>query len=220
MVYRGKQRTVMETILELTDDPDLKQAIAVHTYRAGETVAGPSVLSQHVVALIKGRVQLIQGGPKGRCIAMATLSPGAVFGEGLWTGRPAPRLQAVALTDCLVWTLKGSEAQGFMLRYPSLSWAMLLTVSQRLMQVEDRMEDFAYKRLPSQLAGLLIELANGGHLIYGTSHQSLASMLGTYRETVSSVLRTFKDAGLVELGYRRIELRDLPSLRATAESVE
>jgi CRP/FNR family cyclic AMP-dependent transcriptional regulator len=220
VAYRGRQRSVMETVLELNDDPDLKQAISVHTYRAGETVAGAGALSEHVLAIIRGRVQLIQGGPKGRCIAMATLSSGALFGEGLWNGCPDPRLQAVALSDCVVWMLNGSEAQALMLRYPALSWAMLLTVSQRLMQVEDRMEGFAYKRLPSQLAGLLIELANGGRFIHGTSHQALASMLGTYRETVSSVLRGFKDAGLVELGYRRIELRDLPSLQAAAESAE
>ena len=43
-----------------------------------------------------------------------------------------------------------------------------------------------------------------------------ADMLGTYRETISAILRSFKDEGLVELGYRKIELRDVRALRATA----
>ena len=48
---------------------------------------------------------------------------------------------------------------------------------------------------------------------WDTSHQSLADMLGTYRETISAILRGFKGDGLVELGYRKIELRDTRGLR-------
>ena len=36
----------------------------------------------------------------------------------------------------------------------------------------------------------------------------LADYLGTYRETVSAILRDFKCQGFVELGYRRIEIVD------------
>ncbi len=106
------------------------------------------------------------------------------------------------------------------MRYPVLSWGMLQTVGERLVQVENRMEEVAYKRLPERLAGLLLELSNGGRAIRGTSHQALADMLGTYRETISAILRGFKDAGLVELGYRKIELRDVRGLQAAAGSVE
>jgi CRP-like cAMP-binding protein len=40
--------------------------------------------------------------------------------------------------------------------------------------------------------------------------------LGTYRETVSAILRDFKRQGLVELGYRRIKLADVEALRDVA----
>jgi len=48
----------------------------------------------------------------------------------------------------------------------------------------------------------------------------LADMLGTYRETISAILRSFKDEGLVDLGYRKIELRDVQRLRAAAGAIE
>jgi hypothetical protein len=114
----------------------------------------------------------------------------------------------------------GPQAQALALRYPVLSWGLLQTIGQRLAQVENRMEEVAYKRLPERLAGLLLELANGGRAIRGTSHQSLADMLGTYRETISAILRGFKDDGLVELGYRKIELCDLPGLRMAAGALD
>ena len=42
MVYRGKQRSVPEILIELReDDPEFKQAITAHGFRAGQIVAEP-----------------------------------------------------------------------------------------------------------------------------------------------------------------------------------
>jgi CRP-like cAMP-binding protein len=217
MMFRGKQRSVPEILIELReDDAQLKQAIVAHSFRAGQIVAEPEILTRNLFTLMKGRVQLMREGPNGRRLAIATLGPGAMFGEGALLGAVEPTVKAVALTDCVVWMVPEPYAQTLALQYPALSWGLLQTVGQRLAQVEDRMEEVAYKRLPERLAGLLLELGNGGKAIRGTSHQALADMLGTYRETISAILRGFKDDGLVELGYRKIELRDLQGLRAAA----
>jgi len=221
MMYRGKQRSVPEILIELReDDPELKQVISAHSFRAGQTVAEPDILNDNLFTLMKGRVQLIREGPNGRRLAIATLGPGAMFGEGALLGGAEPAVKAVALTDCILWVVPDPHAQALALRYPALSWGLLQTVGQRLVQVEDRMEEVAYKRLPERLAGLLLELANGNRAIRGTSHQALADMLGTYRETISAILRSFKDDGLVELGYRKIELRDVPGLRVAAGDLD
>jgi CRP/FNR family transcriptional regulator, cyclic AMP receptor protein len=221
MVYRGKQRTMPEILIELReDDPEFKQAITAQAFRAGQTIAEPAVLNHNLFTLMKGRVQLIREGPNSRRLAIAALGPGAMFGEGALLQGDDPSIKAVALTDCIVWAVPGVQAQELVLRYPVLSWGMLQTVGERLAQVENRMEEVAYKRLPERLAGLLLELSNGSRAIRGTSHQALADMLGTYRETISAILRGFKDAGLVELGYRKIELRDVHGLRAAAGSIE
>jgi len=221
MMYRGKQRSVPEIMIELReDDPEMKQVISANSFRVGQTVAEAEELGGNLFTLMKGRVQLVREGPNGRRLAIATLGPGAMFGEGALLGAFEPSIKAVALSDCVVWMVPEPHAQMLAMRYPALSWGLLQTVGLRLAQVEDRMEDVAYKRLPERLAGLLLELANGGKAIRGTSHQALADMLGTYRETISAILRSFKDNGLVELGYRRIELRDVPGLRAAAGDID
>jgi CRP/FNR family cyclic AMP-dependent transcriptional regulator len=221
MTTQARHRSVPEILIELReDDPELKRAITAHSFRAGQTVAEPESLSRSLFSLMKGRVQLIREGPNGRSLALATLGAGAMFGEGALLSAADPAVKAVALTDCIVWMVPEPQAQALALRYPILSWSLLQTVGQRLAQVEDRMEEVAYKRLPERLAGLLLELANGGRNIRGTSHQALADMLGTYRETISAILRGFKDDGLVELGYRKIELLDLRGLRLAAGSIE
>jgi CRP/FNR family cyclic AMP-dependent transcriptional regulator len=221
MVYRGKQRTMPEILIELReDDPEFKQAISAQGFRAGQTIAEPEALNLNLYTLMKGRVQLIREGPNGRRLAIASLGPGAMFGEGALLRAEDSTVKAVALTDCIIWAVGAPQAQELVMRYPVLSWGILQTVGERLVQVENRMEEVAYKRLPERLAGLLLELSNGGRAIRGTSHQALADMLGTYRETISAILRGFKDAGLVELGYRKIELRDVRGLQAAAGSIE
>lgn len=221
MTIQSKHGSVPEILIELReDDPEFSLAITAHSFRAGKIVAGPEVLNHSLFSLMKGRVQLIREGPNGRRLALATLGPGATFGEGALLGATDPSVQAIALTDCVVWMVPEPQAQALAVRYPAVSWGLLQTVGQRLAQVEDRMESVAYKRLPGRLAGLLLELANGGRNIRGTSHQALADMLGTYRETVSAILREFKQDGLVELGYRKIELLDLRGLRLASGDIE
>ena len=221
MALRSKPRSMPEILIELReDDVEFKQAITAHSFRAGQTIAEPAVLGRNLFTMMKGRVQLIREGPNGRSLALATLGPGSMFGEGALLGAADPSARAVALTDCIVWMVPAPQAQAMALRYPVLNWGLLQTIGQRLAQVENRMEEVAYKRLPERLAGLLLELANGGKAIRGTSHQSLAGMLGTYRETISAILRSFKDDGLVELGYRKIELRNVGGLRLAAGALE
>ncbi len=61
MMYRGKQRSVPEILIELReDDPELKQVISAHSFRAGQTVAEPDILNDNLFTLMKGRVQLIR----------------------------------------------------------------------------------------------------------------------------------------------------------------
>ncbi|MCB0022243.1 MAG: Crp/Fnr family transcriptional regulator, partial [Caldilinea sp.] len=125
-----------------------------------------------------------------------------------------PNVFAEAAEDSAVWTIPASEARSMTMQYPILGWGMLQTYGMRLMQVENSLEDVAYKKLPERLAALLVELdTDQSGTIKGVSHQALADRLGTYRETVSAILRDFKRQGLVELGYRRIKLVDTETLR-------
>ena len=120
------------------------------------------------------------------------------------------------MDDVTLWTIPNDAATAVIMRYPILSWGLLQTYAARLAQVEDRLEAVAHKKLPARLADLLLKLSDVNHELHGVSHQVLADHLGTYRETVSSILRTFKQERLLVLGYRRIRLLDLPALQEIA----
>lgn len=215
-----KQRTVNlpEMLLDLhAGDPAFGRHIHTNQIERGELVADAAHLQKQMYVLMQGEVHLVCTNNEGRRLVITSLTPGAIFGEGALTNPGEANVFAEAATDAIVWSIPATEARNMTIQYPILGWGMLQTYGQRLMQVENNLEDVAYKKLPERLASLLVDLsdrANG--LIEGISHQALADRLGTYRETVSAILRDFKRQDLVELGYRRIHVRDAETLKEIA----
>jgi CRP/FNR family cyclic AMP-dependent transcriptional regulator len=199
-----------------SQDPLFNKAFRKKKLDRGEVVATADELSEKMFVLMSGRVNMVCTNNEGRRLVVTTLDSGAIFGEGALTDRGDPSVFAEAAEQSVVWTVPASEARQVAEQYPILSWGLLQTYGERLLQVENSLEDVAYKKLPERLAMLLLELSDEDGLILGVSHQALADHLGTYRETVSAILREFKSEELVKLGYRRISIEDIEALKDIA----
>lgn len=196
------------------EDPAFDKVVTAHRHGRGEVVATPEAMATRMFVLMSGKINMICTNSEGRRLVIATLESGAIFGEGALENGGDQNVFAEAVDDVAVWVIPASEARNMTMQYPILGWGLLQTYGLRLLQVENSLEDVAYKKLPERLATLLIELdEEGSQVIKGISHQALADRLGTYRETVSAILRDFKRQGLVELGYRRIRLVDVEMLK-------
>jgi CRP/FNR family transcriptional regulator, cyclic AMP receptor protein len=196
------------------EDPAFDKVISTQRFERGDAVATSEAMTTRMYVLMSGKVNMICTNAEGRRLVIATLEPGAIFGEGALDNAADKNVFAEAVDDVAVWVIPAGEARNMTMQYPILGWGLLQTYGLRLLQVENSLEDVAYKKLPERLATLLIELdEDGTSVIKGVSHQALADRLGTYRETVSAILRDFKRQGLVELGYRRIRLVDVDMLK-------
>ena len=199
------------------EDPAFDRAVSIKHFERGQVVATSEDLNSKMYVLMNGKVSMVCTNNEGRRLVIATLEPGAIFGEGALDNSDDPNVFVEAADKVSVWVIPSSDARSMTIQYPILGWGMLQTYGQRLLQVENSLEDVAYKKLPERLAMLLLELGNSQNgMITGVSHQSLADHLGTYRETVSAILRDFKRQGLVELGYRRINIVDAQYLKDIA----
>jgi CRP-like cAMP-binding protein len=220
---KKRQTSLSQFIASLTEaDKDFQQAVTVRTYSPGQVVATSEDLANKLFILMNGHAQLVCDNKEGRRMSISRLGPGSIFGDGAMLASDSRSgLYAEAIDNCSVWVLPETHARAMTERYPIIGWGMLQTFGKRLRQVEDRLEEVAYKKLPQRLAKLLLDMSNGkDQSTIRTSHQYLADSLGTYRETVSTILRTFKADGMVELGYRRINVLDAAALQALATSFE
>lgn len=206
-----------QTLTALRDeDAAFNRVIHVQNVDKNQLVATPDDLAEKMYLLMSGRVNLICANNEGRRLVIATLEPGAIFGEGALDNAGDATTFVEAAEPSSLWVIPATEARNLTMQYPILGWGMLQTYGERLSQVENSLEDVAYKKLPERLAMLLLDLADEHGAIKGVSHQSLADHLGTYRETVSAILRDFKRQGMVELGYRRINVIDIEMLQEIA----
>lgn len=212
-------RDLADQIVHLQhEDHGFDQLIKVCRFDAGAVVASFSDLMDHVYILIKGRINLVwHNNTVGRRLVMSTLEPGAILTQQQLSRSRSGRQFVEATEDSVCWRIPAEKLEETVVRYPILSWGLLQTHAARLVQVEDHMEAVTCKKLPERVAELLLALDhNEDGKLEGISHQMIADHLGTYRETVSSILREFKRSALIKLGYRRIELLDIDELELVA----
>jgi CRP/FNR family transcriptional regulator len=85
--------------------------------------------------------------------------------------------------------------------------------AERMTELMAVVEAVAFHRLDRRVAAALL----GRGRVVGLTHQQLADELGSVREIVTRVLRSFADRGWVSLGRGSIEVLDAASLRRAAE---
>jgi CRP-like cAMP-binding protein len=208
-------------LFEGLSDEDLQRI--GHTTRLVEHAAGyifymPDEPAEVMFILKQGRVQLYRMSTDGRKLVVAVMQPGAVFGHMSLIGQGLHNTYAEALDDCVICVWSRDEVERLLVRRPEVALRFLDALGKRLMQVEKRLTDRAFKRVPARLAGLLLYLRQGDDIdVRGYTHQGLADMLGTYRETVTQTLTDFKEQGLIDVGRKRITLLDSNALLAIEE---
>ena len=84
-------------------------------------------------------------------------------------------------------------------------------LSQRLASVMEIVDEVAFQRVDTRLAGLLVVLGRRQNPVRVT-HQELASELGSAREVISRVLSDFAGGGLLRTGRGQIEIMDFAAL--------
>lgn len=107
----------------------------------------------------------------------------------------------------------------FLSSRPAVALRLLEIVGQRLIAAQTSLEALAFKNVRSRLASSLLRLAKqqAGNAVEGVSHQDLAEMNATLRETITETLNAFKEEGLVELGRRHVTIINPQRLEAIAE---
>jgi len=171
--------------------------------------------------LKKGRVQLYRISPNGKKLVVATLGPGAIFGEMSLVGQGMHNTFAESVDECLLCVMSRADVERLMREKPMVAFRFVEALGDRLNRLESRLEEIAFKSIPARLASLLLRLAadqGDGVNVTGYTHQDLGEMLGTYRETITQTLNEFKSDGFVNISRKHVEILDKESLEILAES--
>jgi len=204
---------------------ELSRRIPDTHYRRGQILYAPKERSEALFMLKKGRVRIYRIGPEGREFTLTVVGAGTVFGEMSLTAQRLENAYAEAMESAVVCKMRRHDLESLVMDKPKVGLKVMSVLSERLSQTEERMEDLALKEVPARLASFILQLvesegvmtAEGPKIPTRYTHNQLATMIGSKRETVTKAFTLLQEAGTVELKRRRIHVRDIRGLKEVAD---
>jgi CRP-like cAMP-binding protein len=178
---------------------------AERKYGKAATIFSKSDPSNALFIVKSGKVRILSLSDKGTETIVHILKEGEVFGE-LLLSEEQRAFTAVAGTDVLVTVLSKGSLTELLAAIPTISKNFIRLLSMRLANVERDFGDFGHTWSYNRLAKVLLRLCEGhgketpaGTLIpLRLTHEDLANLIGTTRETVTTQMIRFRRRGLVK----------------------
>lgn len=185
-------------------DGDLEQ-IASHLierrYPRNTTIVEEGLPGDYMYIIREGRVKVTKLSEDGREKILAFFEPGHFVGDMALLDRSPRSASVKALTPVRVLALSRADFTGLIRKSPDLAIAVIRELSGRLRAVNDQASALSFQRVKDRTKGLLVRLAkeeapDGVHLqTPALTHQQIADMIGTSRETVTRVVKDLKAMG-------------------------
>jgi CRP/FNR family transcriptional regulator, cyclic AMP receptor protein len=218
-------RTVLGA-LSASSREALLSAGTLRQYPAGGTLFLEGDSSTYVVVLIDGWAKVTGATEEGGQALLALRSSGDLVGEQAAL-EDEPRSASVISAGATVGReIRQAEFLRLITEHPDLAMAITRSLSAKLRWSTRRRIEYSGLPVPVRLARVLSEIArldgrptrDGIELGFGLTQPEFAAMVGASEPSVHRAMRRFRQAGLIETGYRRIVIRDPRALNATAGS--
>jgi CRP/FNR family transcriptional regulator len=198
-------------------DETLSQAV-VRTISAGTVLFDEKNPCQAFPMLLSGSVRVSKTAASGRELQLYRVVPGEsciLSSSCLLGGSPYPA-RGVAESEVTLVALTGSVFNRLLAEHEPFRSYVFGLFAERISDLLQLVEAVAFHRLDQRLAALLL----GKGKVIHTTHQALADELGSVREIVSRLLKSFAEQGLVSLGREQIEIVDAAGLRRLASPAQ
>ena len=156
----------------------------------------------------------------GKEFILSLLSEGEVFGElSLLDSRPrSANVTAMVQTELMM--LTRSDFLHLVGRVPQIAVSLLAELASRLRRTDDQVEGLALFDVHHRVAKTLLRMAEDGGqtspegilIRRRPTHQELANMAGTTRETGTRALKQLQDDGYIRISGRQILILSDPTI--------
>ncbi len=178
------------------------------------------------IIVLEGRCNVIKVSTEGREKAVAEIRPHQHFGLAeIITGRRS-NATVEATEPGVVLTLSKDDFIRVLLDNPRMCFQLMQTMAGTIMDLSNQIQEVSFESVSVRLARLLVLLGDregtwiDGRLVirHRYSHQEIGRRLGTSRETVTRMLKRFRDMGLIDTRRRILTLADREGLLEVIDS--
>ena len=195
---------------------EIMQTIRHLKYKKDEIIYMPGEESDTLYIVRSGRVKLYRLSTSGKEQVLSFLNPGEFTGELSLFREGSYERYAEAIIDTELCTIKRSDLQEFLLKYPTISLKILSEFSNRIEVSEKQQTRYATEKVETRIALFIaesLEDENATTFELPMSKKDLASYLGTTPETISRKLNELEEARLIKrVSNKEIKVLDLDGL--------
>ena len=200
----------------------LAAAAQTQSYRARQVVYLPGDRAASVHFIASGRVKVSKVTRDGKELTLAYRTGGEFFGETcLLEGGPREEMVESMETTSTV-EVDRTTFDHLLATHAQLAYPFGRALIGRWRALQTKVEQLVFKDVGSKLAELLLRLGSehgvehrrGLVLGIKITHQEMANLIGSTRETVSLTLSQFKRKGYIHTEGRKVILADREALRS------
>jgi CRP/FNR family transcriptional regulator len=201
---------------------DIKQATA---YPPGAVLFVEGQSPRGIFVLCQGSVKLSVDSPNGRTMIVKLAEPGEVLGLSATISGRSYEATAETLDPCQVNFVKREDFLRFLMDNPEACFKVAVQLSEKYQSACKEMQSLGMPHSAGErMARLLLEWGcnhgESGNAEPQTkvklTHEEIAQMIGTSRETVTRLFADMKKRQIVESKGSTLTIRDLEALRKIA----
>jgi CRP-like cAMP-binding protein len=196
--------------------------VEVREVQRRQIVYLPGDPGEHVFFIQGGRIKCSKVSRDGKELTLTYVAAGAFFGElCVLEGQPREEM-AEAMKNSIITVLPRESIRGLLQTEPHIAFRFIKVIGDRRRSMETKIEHLVFRDVHAKLAALLLELGreygkdteDGLQIDQKITHQEMANLIGSTRETISLTLAAFKRKELIQLHGRTVILVDQEGLTA------
>lgn len=167
-------------------------------------------MGDYMYIISEGQVKITKMSEDGREKILEILGPGNFHGEMALLDRAPRSASAKTTTPCVLLALSRADFLGLLKQNHEVTLELIRVLARRLRETDEQIKGLLFERVEGRTRRLLARLAKeavpGREDRMATSpitHQQLADLVGTSRETITRVVKELKDEGWLEQEGKR-----------------
>ncbi|WMJ81795.1 Crp/Fnr family transcriptional regulator [Clostridium sp. MB40-C1] len=197
-----------------------EEAGTIQRYSKNEMIYFQEDVAESFYLIKSGRVRIFLISPEGTELTIEILRKGKLFGESSYFSYGSRLTSVSAATDVELISVSLENLYPYLTKYPELMIQMFHLMSLTMKNLSTQVNSMAFLPADKKVAELILRLGvhfkknkNDESYIIDYSHEEIAQLIGSCRVTVTKILNSFQEKGLVSLGYKKVKVIDEKSLK-------
>jgi CRP/FNR family transcriptional regulator len=188
---------------------------AIVSVPEGTVIFGPGKAPENLLLLLSGTIRVQQTSESGREIVLYRVAAGesCVLTTACLLAYEDYRAEGIAETNVRAVAIPRGVFDQLIAQSDVFRAFVFTAYSRRITDLFLVIEEVAFQRMDIRLAQKLLEFQSADGTIH-TTHQKLATELGTAREVISRLLQEFQRRQWIAIGRGEIRILDRAALRS------